>query len=206
MVSFLFSVIPFQQLLSQPSDANSLIDQLSPVISQSLTTVLVIVQKVLLLSNEALLITESNTSHNSKNKDSSFTFHKNLPFVWLNSEENIGSGLLKLSKLILDINNSSNATVKNSLLQQQTQPKMLLPSINISCIQLIKFLIEKSINFENCLNNESNILKKIASIPNLFPTDLEIFQLFTNPLIDIQVINQYQLLYNLKNQILTNLK
>lgn len=206
VVSFLFSVIPFQQLLSQPSDASSLIDQLSPVISQSLTTILVIVQKVLPLSNETLLITKGNTNHNSKNKDSSFTFHKNLPFVWLNSEENIGSGLLKLSELILDINNNSNSTVKNSLLQQQTQPKMLLPSINVSCIQLIKCLIEKSINFENCLNNDSNILKKIASIPNLFPTDLEIFQLFTNPLIDIQVINHYQLLYNLKNEILANLK
>lgn len=163
-------------------------------------------KKVLPLSNETLLTPKVIRIITARIKDSSFTFHKNLPFVWLNSEENIGSGLLKLSELILDINNNSNSTVKNSLLQQQTQPKMLLPSINVSCIQLIKCLIEKSINFENCLNNDSNILKKIASIPNLFPTDLEIFQLFTNPLIDIQVINHYQLLYNLKNEILANLK
>ncbi|CAI4828424.1 BGN_3a_G0055250.mRNA.1.CDS.1 [Saccharomyces cerevisiae] len=206
VVSFLFSAIPLQQVLSQSADPSLLIDQFSPVISQSLTSILVIVQKILPLSNEVFEISENNSdsnSNNNGNKDSSFNFNKNLPFVWLSSEENIGSGLLKLSEIILNINNS---TSKNTLLQQQNYSKVLLPSINISCVQLIKCLVEKSICFENCLNNDPEILKKIASIPNLFPTDLEIFQLFTNPSVDIQIINQYQLLYNLKNDILTNLK
>ena len=206
VVSFLFSAIPLQQVLSQSADPSLLIDQFSPVISQSLTSILVIVQKILPLSNEVFEISENNSdsnSNNNGNKDSSFNFNKNLPFVWLSSEENIGSGLLKLSEIILNINNS---TSKNTLLQQQNYSKVLLPSINISCVQLIKCLVEKSICFENCLNNDPEILKKIASIPNLFPTDLEIFQLFTNPSVDIQIINQYQLLYNLKNDILTNLE
>lgn len=181
------------------------------MISQSLTSILVIVQKILPLSNVLFTTSKNNSNsnggnnhnNNSDSKNSSFNFNKNLPFVWLSSEENIGSGLLKLSELVLNI---SNTTTKSSLLQQQNYSMALLPSINISCIQLIKCLIEKSISFENRLNDNSDILRRIASIPNLFPTDLEIFQLFTNPVIDIQRLNQYQLLYSLKNEILTNLK
>lgn len=160
VVSFLFSAIPLQQVLSQSADPSLLIDQFSPVISQSLTSILVIVQKILPLSNEVFEISENNSdsnSNNNGNKDSSFNFNKNLPFVWLSSEENIGSGLLKLSEIILNINNS---TSKNTLLQQQNYSKVLLPSINISCVQLIKCLVEKSICFENCLNNDPEILKK----------------------------------------------
>lgn len=172
-VSFLLSVIPFTQIKAAPT----LVEEVAPVISQSLTCLLTLV---------TYLDGNNNSFH-----DAAF---KRLPYNWLTSEENIGSSLRMLSDVLLNV---SIHTDKNLL-----HLKRLFTSISSKAIELTRLLIEKSLDLAP--NSEAErivICESLASIPGLLPSESQVFPILTSPATDPEVSKQSKLLLLARNRV-----
>lgn len=173
----LISIIPFQQLNLSPT----LVEDASPMISQSVTALLSLVR----------LIEKDNRSKGMVN----------LPLFWLSSEENIGSSLRRLSEALSNIGIHTNSNLNNL--------KLLFNAVSAKSLQLVCLLIEKSLELadqsDQGQRSESYIcaVREINSIPNLLPSEPNAFSLLTNPMADYDVAREMSTLYRLRNQLIS---
>lgn len=175
-VSFLISVIPFTQIKAAPT----LVEEVAPVISQSLTSLLTLLNFL------------------TKDMASPGSGYERLPFIWLNSEENIGSSLRMLSDVLLNI---SIHTDKNLL-----HHKRLFTSISAKSIELTRLLIEKSIELTPSSEAERiEVCEALASIPGLLPSEPQTFPILTSPATDPEVSKQSKLLLFARNRVFSHL-
>lgn len=179
--SLLISTIPFQQLSTAPT----LIEEVGPTISQSITSLLAVVKFI------------------GKNEDDMFS-GCNLALLWLTSRENIGSNLKRLSEALSNIAIHTNDNLKHL--------KVLFNSISAKSLELIRLLVEQSINLSSSHDESENMnmklktMKVIASIPNLLPSESIAFSLLTNPMADSSIAREMELLYRLRNDIIAQLE
>ncbi|CUS24394.1 LAQU0S16e00716g1_1 [Lachancea quebecensis] len=172
----LISIVPFQQLNMSPT----LIEDASPIISQSITALLSLVR---LIKKEDMPSTSTN-----------------LPLLWLTSEENIGSSLRRLSEALSNIGIHTNNNLSHL--------KLLFNSISTKSLQLVCLLIEKSLELATQNDNTEQgpsylaAAKELNGIPNLLPSEPNAFSLLTNPMADFGVATGMGILYRLRNQLI----
>lgn len=187
VVSFLLSVIPFSQLSESPS----LVYQVTPLISQALSCLLIIFEYL---------------SIQGAGKEQ--TVSKNLPLLWLTSRENYGFKLRALSKLY------SNFLQDNVELPKPTEHnvidiselKTISPLISSSCMKLVNLLVDKAIEIEEKCNAEesaSEVYERLATIPELFPSEAESMFVITNPYLHPDVLQETQCMIELKNEVMS---
>ena len=169
LVSFLFSAIPFQQLSTNPI----IFENIIPIVSQTMISLLELLK---------FFKTDDN-----KNKDS-FQGRKNLPLLWLKSEENIALNLRRLNEFV---NNVTINLEKFNLVYL----KDFLPMLSSRCVQLLTELIKKSIELSSSETDKRTIYDELISITNLLPAESEFLAILSNPLIDFRLIDQMQRLY-----------
>lgn len=173
--SFLVSVIPFMQVNALPN----LIEDVAPVVSQSLTCLLTMVR---------FLDAKNSVVSDARNL-------KNMPLIWLTSTENLGYNLKRLAEVIASITINPD---KNSL-----HMKKMLISIRCKCLELTRLLIQKSLDLPSDSIEEKKIVcKKLASIPGLLSSESQCFAVLTNPTTDPDVSRQTELLYEVRNEVL----
>lgn len=176
--SFLVSVIPFMQINAAPN----LIEEVAPVVSQSLTCILAILH--------FFDLKESLRSNNDI---------KNLPLIWLTSSENLGYNLRRLSDVLGNLTIQAD---KNSL-----HMKKMLISISCKCIEVTRLLVQKSLEISSHLGQEKRkICERLASIHGLLPSESWCVALLSNPVIDPSYSKQIESLYTMRNEILSYLR
>ncbi|SCV03055.1 LAMI_0H05116g1_1 [Lachancea mirantina] len=175
MFSLLISTIPVQQLNNTPT----LVEEIGPTISQSMTALLSLVSFI--------------------EKGEWAPTGPNLPLEWLTSEEYAGSSLRRLSEALSNVGIHTSNNLKHL--------KLLFNSVSAKALQLIKVLVQKSI--ELCEKDEdgqksvdSESIKEIVSIPNFLPSESTTFSLLTNPLADVSIVREMNSLYELRNDLL----
>ena len=128
----------------------------------------------------------------------------NLALLWLTSRENVGSNLKRLSEALSNIAIHTNDNLKHL--------KVLFNSISAKSLELIRLLVEQSINLSSSHDESENMnmklktMKVIASIPNLLPSESIAFSLLTNPMADSSIAREMELLYRLRNDIIAQLE
>lgn len=175
--SLLISTIPFQQLNSSPT----LIEEVAPTISQSVTALISLVSFI--------------------DKESLEGSNVNLPYLWLTSQENVGSNLRRLSEALSNIGIHTNNNLRHL--------KLLFNSISAKSLELVRLIIEKCIELTEGPNGNSSqrseIIRSLLCIPNLLPSENISFSLLTNPLADVCVVKQMYPLYRLRNDLLSEI-
>lgn len=168
LISFLISVIPFQQVTVQPS----IIDEYSPIILQSLTSIYEIVK--LIDSNQSSKPTQDN-------KQGTLEFY-DLPLQWLMTYENIGVCFRRLYGFF-----------QNLTMQSKDAP-VIYKMISCKTIKLLTLLLDKcAIDKDAC--------EKLIRIPNLLPSEVEFFTVLSNPIVDLDFAAEIQLFYNIRQGI-----
>lgn len=187
VVSFLLSVIPFEQI----NETSSLLYSMTPLISQSITSLLLIVDQV--------------CDEKSVNE---YTLKKNMPLIWLTTAENYGYKLRSLGKLYNDISGDTNELSKangNSVMENM-EFKKLAPLIGSSCLKLVNLMIDKALEIDEKVktNDKDEIASKtLAAVPELFPGEIESIEIITNQYLHPDILQQTQCLIELKDEILS---
>lgn len=177
VVSFLLSLIPFMQIEA----SSNMIEELAPVISQSLTCILTLIN--FLDSSEAAV------------RDSNF---ENIPLKLLTAEENVGSSLRRLSKVLSSI---GIRTDKNLL-----HLKRLLVSISSKAIEATSLLIEKSLDLAaKSEGGMFGVCETLASIPGLLPSESQNYTFDTRSVTDPEISKQNERLHRVRNRVLCQL-
>lgn len=172
LVSFLISVIPFQQIIVQPSIS----DEVSPVILQALTSIYQIVE---LIDTE-----DCKTQRKIYQTESHSTFPQisELPLLWLTTFENIGVSLRRLYGFY------------QNLTMQNKNTSIINKMISCKCVKLLTLL------FTKCSNDKESCVK-LVKIPNMLPSETEFFTVLSNPIVDIDFVKEIQAFYHIRNEI-----
>lgn len=176
-VSFLLSLIPFTQIDKAPN----LIEEMAPVISQSLTCLITLVS--FLDTNEPAI------------GDSEL---ENIPLKWLTAEENIGSSLRRLHDALSNIGVRAD---KNLL-----HLRRLFVSISSKAVEATCILIEKSLDLAaKSEGSMFGVCKTLAAIPGLLPSGSYDCRFITDTTVDPEVSKQSERLYRVRNRVLSQL-
>ncbi|QLL34793.1 hypothetical protein HG536_0H01680 [Torulaspora globosa] len=177
VVSFLLSLIPFMQADTTPS----LIEEKAPVIAQSLTCLLTLIN--FLDTNEAPV------------RDIKF---ENVPLRWLTAEENIGASLRRLSDVLSNI---GLRTDRNLL-----HLRRLLLSISSKAIEVTSLMVEKSLELAGKSDRGIfGVCETLASIPGLLPSECQSYTFSTHSVTDPEISKQNERLYRVRNRVLSHL-
>ncbi|KAG0658815.1 hypothetical protein C6P45_002067 [Maudiozyma exigua] len=175
VVSFLVSVIPFQQVTVQPT----IIDEYSPIILQSLTSFFEIVK----------LIDTGKPAKKPENElmDRSRKIEFNeLPIKWLTTYENLGVSLRRLYGFF-----------QNLTFQKKDAP-VIYKIISCKTIKLLTLLLGK------CAVDKS-ACEELVKIPNLLPSETEFFTVLSNPIVDTNFAAEIQTFYDIRQGIFDKL-
>ena len=175
VVSFLVSVIPFQQVTVQPA----IIDEYSPIILQSLTSIYEIVK--LIDTNRTSKKLENETVERTRMIEFS-----ELPIKWLTTYENLGVSLRRLYGFF-----------QNLTFQKKDAP-VIYKIISCKTIKLLTLLLGK------CAG-EKSACEELVKIPNLLPSETEFFTVLSNPIVDTDFAAEIQRFYDIRQGIFDKL-
>ncbi|CEP63793.1 Swi1p LALA0_S09e02630g [Lachancea lanzarotensis] len=175
----LLSMIPFQQLNTTPN----LIEEVGPIISQSLTALLSL----------ARFCRKENTPRCGPN----------LPLVWLTIDENLGCSLRRLSEALSNLGIHTN--------QNLNHLKHLFNAISAKCLQLVTLLIERALDIADERGSGTDekyqkALENLNATPSLLPSEQSLITFLTNPLADYMVAREMGELHRLRSRIMADSK